>query len=777
MDGTLGPSAAKKLPKFITHDVGSFGFDVTDVTDATPANRWLKSLSVASQPSQPTAHGSVAAAVNVGIINLFTLTEATVMRRSEPSSEEPFRQQQQQQQHRQQQQQHRQVPKRAGWVRPRHPVPLLMIVYVFALAQSAPVSCIMSIKSMQPMARRLLQDEQQPPVLPHLAPQFSSQQPPAAHNQPLAPQIETPQADQPQLPKSEPPPPPSYIASASTSEEFFRLLYSGSDITEIRLLRDIKLLAADAIAAAAEIADVAADADVDLDLDPESEPSKADVAVAASAALGVGATRGPLLQRNLSIVGYSRGTHTRLDTNFLAAIIRLGRDVRLTLRKVELYKALNQLGQAIDIVGRSGGGVVELQDCVQRRAACVPLNLAVAQILSLPPAVDPQLRNRTPDVSLRNDSAFCWSTSTLLATCKQPSIDVQSVAVHVAVRDGVLADSGGYDVSYIDSHIVCDYQVEPSCLQLSSAEQCLARELVEHFGSDIVEPPPLEPAAAAAAAPAPAGQQGLSDDQRVAADGRESSRSRRMVVALAAGLAGGGGAALLLAFLFATVLIFRRRRWKDSAAGVDGKGGATAGGSGGQEGTSAPDTLDETVVQNPEPGVIAAGVTEAETSGTREERAVGCSAVGGGGAISNYSSREGNSSTHEAITSAASSRRAAAALPPKGPDSDAAAAVLAAAVMAEAPSDRGRLDQMDVEAIRQSLLSASRRYPWVPLQVQVLSLLGEGSFGKVYKGQWRRGEGGEGRGREGGHGRGKFDRRISNPDTATKRPYANTTHT
>ncbi|GIM04094.1 hypothetical protein Vretimale_8718 [Volvox reticuliferus] len=702
MDGTLGQSGVKELPEKRIHLNGSFRCDVTDVA---PANRCLESLSVAHQPAQPAVHGSLAAVIDISVQNPFKLAEAILVRRRVPSSLEPLRQQHRQQ-HRQQQQRHRQVPKRAAWIRSLQPVPVLLILYFFAVAQFAAAKPSISVQS---AARRLLQDEQQPSVLPPPPPPSTSQQLALS----VPPQTDISQTDQPQLPKqpASPPPPPSSIATASTSEEFFRLLYSESDITEIRLVRDIKLLASDAIAAANELADT------DTDAEAGSVSSEAEAAATASAALGMGTIRGPLLRRNLSIVGY-RGTHTRLDTNFLSAIIRLEGGVRLTLRKVELYKALNQLGQALDIIGKSNGGVVELHDCVQRRAACVPFNLAVAQILSLPPAVDLQLRNRTPDLSLRNDSAFCWSTSTLLATCKQPSIDVQSVAVHVAIQDGVLRDNGGYDVSYTDSHIVCDYQVEPNCLQFISAEQCLAQELVQRFGSDMMELPPLEPAVAAA--PVIAGQQGPSAYQGEAAGGQVNTGSRRMVVGMVAGLAGGGGCAVLLFILLAGVLVIRRRqqRRRDVATGPDRKDGVVAGGSGNHDGTAAAaaaalGTSGSTVVQYPEAGALAAAGAEAETSKARRESAAGCSAFcdradggGGGGGIS-CSSQEVSIGTHDA-----------------------------AVLVAETASDRGRLDIMDVEAIRRSLFSASRRYPEVPLQVQVLSLLGEGSFGKVYRAMW-----------------------------------------
>lgn len=94
----------------------------------------------------------------------------------------------------------------------------------------------------------------------------------------------------------------------------------------IQLARDIKLTAADAAAAAAAAANATSDGD-----------DYPDDITATAAVPNVG-TLGLLLRHNLSIVGGSRGTQTRLDTDFLAAIVRLDKGVRLTLHQIELYK-------------------------------------------------------------------------------------------------------------------------------------------------------------------------------------------------------------------------------------------------------------------------------------------------------------------------------------------------------------------------------------------------------------------------------------------------------
>ncbi|KAG2495033.1 hypothetical protein HYH03_006965 [Edaphochlamys debaryana] len=330
-------------------------------------------------------------------------------------------------------------------------------------------------------------------------------------------------------------------------------------------------------------------------------------------------------------------------------------------------------------------------------------------------------------------------------TCASYFVEMRDVRLMTQLMS--LANNGGYSVTFINASVVCDMQISRDCMATMGAERCMYDMVSAHDPSYGNAYGALGNASGTAAGGAAAGD-----------PPRHGSGRLGLVV----GVSVGGGAVLAAALLAAAFLLRRRRPHWLRVAGSGGSGSSGVGGG-----------------------------AEDCTCERRRKHPLASDGDGGGGPTSGGDppsprrARGAHSSAEPEAAGAAGSRRLLADLPPRPPSAPAAIVATAGGDSSGDPSSSSRLqedpgatpglgnvflsrnlsgnpgssnpsgqpstsrgrrgahalaqacqellkDPARAEAVRWRL-AASRPAP----PVQLLELIGSGTFGRVYRGLWQ----------------------------------------
>ncbi|KAG2489904.1 hypothetical protein HYH03_011706 [Edaphochlamys debaryana] len=520
---------------------------------------------------------------------------------------------------------------------------------------------------------------------------------------------------------------------------------------------------------------------------------------------------------------------TRLDWGFAAARVKLAAGVVMVLRDVELYRAHSRISAHLDFLAASPNASLVLERIVLHRVACLPLQLALENWRTFPRTYDPPAAPAPPggraapsppppppappnspglwtvegtpeassEISLdrgihcfvlqpadrsmgravaaasiraRSAAAPPAGVPVGLAICHSPYVHLRDVAYTTQLLDSMLANNGGYRLDYVNSTMVCDYEVDPACITVRGAERCLSDELAAHQAD-------AEAAASGAGAAAAEGR------------GGGGSGTEPQALGLALGLGLGLGIPLLIICGLGLFCYGCRRRqhhpsesslaslssfWKfrrgpgfdprpstelsvvQEPSGPEGAAGAAAAGARRAKPEGGPGSRGGTE------GGAAAGTSSSNTEPEGRQAGDGTHGRGGnmllaGRASDKTAPDDGigwtgmlNCFSESSRTRAANAAAAARALVP-------AASALSSGrggVVGQGGSGSGsqrpgqgqrrglegvdegggfmQLEPSRVEAVRRQL-AASRR----EVTVQILEPLGQGSFARVYKASWQ----------------------------------------
>ncbi|KAG2499639.1 hypothetical protein HYH03_002578 [Edaphochlamys debaryana] len=440
-----------------------------------------------------------------------------------------------------------------------------------------------------------------------------------------------------------------------------------------------------------------------------------------------------VLTRDLEIRGDGPGEYTVLAANYIAGKIRLRSNVTLTFRRIVLSGTLRGVGQHLDILARSDGGAVLYVQTINYRAACLPFDVFLEQLLSLPPALPsagiPAVAAVPRNISVRNstspDGPLCWTSNSGRRTCHTPYLDMVDYGTYNQVIEGSVSGNGGYNSFFRSGYGVCDQPISRDCLAQMGGDLCLAAALARLgvvAGGD--SPPP--------AAPAPADSGGGGDSNE----------------ALGIGLGVGLGVALLMALLASFVLFRRHRsageRRKAAAAAADAAGGisassrSAAAGAAAQGGTTPP----ASDVEKGSSGALAGAALKPSRSANGGVEGGG--GVGGGPPSAGRGGANGKAKPAGLGVNGIGSAGLTAEESSGSGSSGGSGVTLegSTTTLIQRPGGEGITSAAglgEVEAAQLHLLANAakgRAGRSAPLEVKILQLLGQGSFGKVYKGIW-----------------------------------------
>ncbi|KAG2489905.1 hypothetical protein HYH03_011707 [Edaphochlamys debaryana] len=442
---------------------------------------------------------------------------------------------------------------------------------------------------------------------------------------------------------------------------------------------------------------------------------------------------------------------TRLDWGFLAARVKLAPGIQLTMRDVELYRAHTRVSAHLDFMAASPNASLRLERIVQHRvasyspakappapspspspsshpshshspipspspAAAAPssdeLGLNTGTLCFVLQPADPIVGLAVAAVSARARSAAAPPPGVpagLAVVCRSPYLQLFDIAYTTQYLDSTLANNGGYSVHYTNSAMVCDYPVDPSCIAVRGGERCISDE---HAADQAL-------AEAAATGVLPASER----------SGGGGSSPQTLALGLGLGL---GLGVLALALAGIGLLWFTRRR-QAHPAGSDPK---PAGGLGGlfrhwaaarhapgppRGSTDARSSLELSSALEP-------SGPEGALQGPRAGGLLRAKPEGAGLQVVGMALGHATSSDMEGCDSASATTRALA--PASGSGEREGARTLEG--VQEHSDSLGKLEPSRVEAVRRQL-AASRR----EVAVQILELLGQGSFARVYKASWQ----------------------------------------
>ncbi|KXZ50239.1 hypothetical protein GPECTOR_17g877 [Gonium pectorale] len=410
------------------------------------------------------------------------------------------------------------------------------------------------------------------------------------------------------------------------------------------------------------------------------------------------------LTRDLRIAG-SPGRHlTYLAVNYIANKVRLKPNLTLTFERIILSGILRGVGQHLDFLTRSDGGAVLYNGSINHRAACLPFDVFLGQLLSLPPAspaaglvdtVSSQPRNiaaRGLGTGVDETGQLCWTTAAGEAMCRTPYLDMVLYGTYNQIVEGAVASNGGYNSFFYHSYGICDHPVSNECLATKGGDLCLAAAL----------------------------------SRVVTGEGEEEGNNSNMAIGLGVGL---GGGTLLLALL-TLVLWVRYHRLQRSTTTLSGINRSTA-----PSMLGASTNRDPSVFIDPdlEKGGSGLAACLMRTNGESQEPLP--QPNGGTGR------RHGSSATAELGEKGGRGEGGGGSggSTAGSGSSDSGTAGAGADLKSAGEGGEGSAGLSEVEVARLHLMANAARGrggQGAPLEVKVLQLLGQGSFGKVYKGLW-----------------------------------------
>ncbi|GIL58505.1 hypothetical protein Vafri_13460 [Volvox africanus] len=433
------------------------------------------------------------------------------------------------------------------------------------------------------------------------------------------------------------------------------------------------------------------------------------------------------LTANLTIVaGLPPPQLIGLAANYIASKVRLNRYITLTFERIILSGILRGTGQHLDLLTTSDGGAVVYNQSINHRRACLPFGLFYDQLNSLPqPLPDAGLPFNTSRAFWLRNTTLCWLDAGMRNVCMTPYLDMVDYGTYNQKIDGIIGN-GGYNSLFVRSYGVCDKEISEECIKQKNADLCLAAALA------VVD------AAMQQSSSAGAGSQSISPKP------------------LAIGLGVGLGGALFLAVVL--IAIFARAHWRHrreaTLAGVMATHSKAELGTF-SEGVSSPRSEDfekdsgEGGFQTSSLKLTVPGAGVASGAGDLATVAAGASGAadshGGmdadGNVAGNFISRAGGGKGLTAPTTAGSTGVTGSIT--NGSNSSSGVTIEGSSITcvgqkmgSEGPSSAG---MGEVEVARIHLLANAakgRAGRSAPLDVKVLQLLGQGSFGKVYKGMW-----------------------------------------
>ncbi|GLI61168.1 hypothetical protein VaNZ11_003455 [Volvox africanus] len=435
------------------------------------------------------------------------------------------------------------------------------------------------------------------------------------------------------------------------------------------------------------------------------------------------------LTANLTIVaGLPPPQLIGLAANYIASKVRLDRYVTLTFERIILSGILRGTGQHLDLLTTSDGGAVVYNHTINHRRACLPFGLFYDQLVSLPPPLpEAGLPFNTSRAFWLRNTTVCWLDAGMRNVCMTPYLDMVDYGTYNQIIDGIIGN-GGYNSLFVRSYGVCDKEISEECIKQKNADLCLAAALA--VGDTAMQQ----------SSGAGAGSQSISPKL------------------LAIGLGVGLGGALFLAVVL--IVVFARAHWRHRReATLNGVPStrAKAALSTFSEGMSSPRSEDlekdsgEGGFQASRLKLTVPGAGAASGAGGLATAAAGASGgtdshggMAADGNVAGNFSRDGGGKGGLTLPTTAGSTSVTGSIT-NGSNSSSGVTIEGSSITcvgqkmgggSEGPDSAG---MGEVEVARIHLLANAakgRAGRSAPLDVKVLQLLGQGSFGKVYKGIW-----------------------------------------
>ncbi|GIL81676.1 hypothetical protein Vretimale_1265 [Volvox reticuliferus] len=436
------------------------------------------------------------------------------------------------------------------------------------------------------------------------------------------------------------------------------------------------------------------------------------------------------LTANLTIVaGLPPPQLIGLAANYIASKIRLEPYNTLTFERIILSGILRGTGQHLDLLTSSDGGAVVYNQSINHRRACLPFGLFYDQLNSLPqPFPEAGMPFNTSRAFWLQNSTLCWFDAAMRNVCMTPYLNMSDYGTYNQKIVGVIGN-GGYNSLFVKSYGVCDKEISEECIRQKNADLCLAAAVA-------------------------AGDQAVQQLDSTGA-GSQSISPKPLAIGLGVGL---GGALFLAVILIA---VFARAHWRhrQEAMLVGTPSTRTkAALSTVSEGMSSPRSEDlekdsgeggfqtsSLKLTGPGAGAVSGpgGIITAAASagGAADSRrrvdadddvaGNGSSRPGGGKGGLTSPVAAGSTGVTGSITNCSNSS--------SGVTIEGSSITCGAQKMGGSSEGLGGAGMGEVEVARLNLLANAakgRAGRSAPLDVKVLQLLGQGSFGKVYKGMW-----------------------------------------